>query len=156
MPIRPELKALYSKRWPEISRHVRFERARGRCQACGRPHGEWVRVAASGLWFDKPQGVWRNIRGQEASPPDLIEQIGVRETYVVLAAAHLDHDPRNNRLRNLRALCQGCHLRHDRTWHAQQRRLTWRSRYALGDLFEGVYRPGILGLISARWGRRPP
>jgi hypothetical protein len=29
---------------------------------------------------------------------------------VVLAAAHLDHDPTNNRLRNLRSLCQRCRL----------------------------------------------
>jgi hypothetical protein len=29
-------------------------------------------------------------------------------TRVVLAAAHLDSDPTNNRLKNLRALCQRC------------------------------------------------
>ena len=39
--------------------------------------------------------------------PDLEEAIRLRETRVVLAAAHLDHDPRHNRLRNLkRALVQ--------------------------------------------------
>jgi 5-methylcytosine-specific restriction endonuclease McrA len=37
----------------------------------------------------------------------------VRTTKVVLAAAHLDHDPSHNTLRNLKALCQRCHLRHD-------------------------------------------
>lgn len=30
-------------------------------------------------------------------------------TRVVLASAHLDHNPDNNRLRNLAALCQRCH-----------------------------------------------
>ena len=38
MPIRPELRPLYPPRWRELSSHVRFERAEGRCQRCGRPH----------------------------------------------------------------------------------------------------------------------
>lgn len=59
---------------------------------------------------------------------------------MVLAAAHLDHDPTNNRLRNLRSLCQRCHLMHDRPYHLAQRRLTYRRRWALGDLFLGSYR----------------
>ena len=35
-------------------------------------------------------------------------------TRVVLASAHLDHDPSNNHPHNLSALCQRCHLSHDR------------------------------------------
>ena len=38
MPIRPELRPLYPPHWRELSRRVRFERAGGRCQGCGRPH----------------------------------------------------------------------------------------------------------------------
>ncbi|MBF0857555.1 hypothetical protein HKD20_13870 [Gluconobacter oxydans] len=64
---------------------------------------------------------------------------------MVLAAAHLNHDPTSNRLRNLRAFCQRCHLLHDRMYHLAQRRLTLRRRLALGDLFEGLYRAGIRG-----------
>ena len=40
-------------------------------------------------------------------------QIGYGEmilSVIVLAAAHLDHDPSNNRPGNLRSLCQRCHL----------------------------------------------
>jgi hypothetical protein len=59
---------------------------------------------------------------------------------VVLAAAHLDHDPSNNRPRNLRALCQRCHLLHDRPEHRRRRRTTILLRRALGDLFTGSYR----------------
>ncbi|MFT8898360.1 MAG: hypothetical protein ABF968_15590 [Acetobacter sp.] len=126
---------------------MRFERAQGRCQICGRPHGRWIRVVASGRWFDGDTGNWRDYRGRETGAPDLVDLIEVHETRVVLAVAHLDHDPRNNRQSNLRALCQRCHLIHDRAWHALQRWLTWKSRYALGDLFEGPYRPGILGTV---------
>lgn len=150
MPIRPELRWLYPPDWSQISRHVRFERAQGRCQVCGRPHGQRIRVVASGRWFDVDTGNWRDTKGRKTGGPDLIDLIEARETRVVLAAAHLDHDPRNNRLSNLRALCQRCHLVHDRAWHALQRRLTWKSRYALGDLFEGPYRPGILGVATAQ------
>lgn len=38
-----------------------------------------------------------------------------------LTVAHLDHDKRNNRLKNLRALCQRCHLRYDIKRHVRNR-----------------------------------
>jgi hypothetical protein len=40
-------------------------------------------------------------------------------------------------LRNLRALCQRCHMLHDRPHHLAQRRITYRQRLAVGDLFLG-------------------
>ena len=67
----------------------------------------------------------------------------MRMTRVVLAAAHLDHDPTNNRLRNLRSLCQRCHMLHDRPHHLAQRRITYLLRRARGDLFLGPYRIGL-------------
>ena len=101
MPIRPEMRGFYAREWPEISRKVRFERGGGVCQCCGRPHGESVRCLPDGRWFDAQRGTWRTGRGRLARWPDLVEVTRVRHTRVVLAAAHLDHDPRNNRLRNL-------------------------------------------------------
>jgi hypothetical protein len=70
--------------------------------------------------------------------------VRLRTTRVVLAAAHLDHDPTNNRLRNLRSLCQRCHLTHDRQHHLAQRRITYLLRRASGDLFLGPYKAGLL------------
>jgi hypothetical protein len=55
-------------------------------------------------------------------------------TRVVLASAHLDHGPGNNRPRNLAALCQRCHMLHDASEH---RRTRWRKRFmwrATGNL----------------------
>ena len=72
-------------------------------------------------------------------------------TRVVLAAAHLDSDPTNNRLKNLRALCQRCHMLHDRPHHLAQRWITYRRRLAVGDLFLGPY----LALIAALTSKRP-
>jgi hypothetical protein len=60
-------------------------------------------------------------------------------TRVVLAAAHLDNDPANSRLSNLRGLCRRCHMLHDRPFHLAQRWLTYRRRWAIGDLFFGRY-----------------
>jgi len=41
---------------------------------------------------------------------------------VVLTVAHLNHDPTDNDPANLRALCQRCHLVHDKAHHAATRR----------------------------------
>jgi hypothetical protein len=73
-------------------------------------------------------------------------------TRVVLAAAHLDSDPTNNRMKNLRALCQRCHMLHDRPHHLAQRWITYRRRLAAGDLFLGPY-PALIPAIVT--GRRP-
>jgi hypothetical protein len=138
MPIKPEMRGFYPIDWPEISRHVRFERA-GICQGCGRPHGATIRCLPDGRWFDATHHIWRNRRGCPSRWPDLIDTAQMRRTRVVLAAAHLNHDPRNNRRRNLKSLCQRCHLTHDRAYHLAQRRITYLLRRALGDLFLGPY-----------------
>ena len=59
---------------------------------------------------------------------------------VVLATAHRDHDLTNNDGVNLAALCQRCHILHDKLEHLRRRRLTYLARRALGDLFTGPYR----------------
>lgn len=46
---------------------------------------------------------------------------------------------------NLKALCQRCHMLHDREEHHRQRWLTLRMRKALGDLFSGPYRSKAKG-----------
>ena len=109
MPIKAEMRWFYPIDWPQLSRHVRFERAGGVCQGCGRPHGEIVRCLPDGRWYDAARQTWRNGRGRPARWPDIEEATRLRQTRVVLAAAHLDHDPGNNRLGNLRSFCQRCH-----------------------------------------------
>jgi hypothetical protein len=51
MPIRRELRPLYPPHWRELSRRVRFERAGGACQRCGRPHLTLIRCLPDGRWF---------------------------------------------------------------------------------------------------------
>ena len=143
MPIRPEYRWLYPIDWPQLSAMIRFARAGGRCERCGRPHGQLIWHLGDGRWWDTEHGMWRNGRGKvlkglprrDAWPPDLT----IYRTRVVLATAHLDHDPTNNRPRNLKALCQRCHMLHDHREHRRRRFLTLRQRKALGDLFLGLY-----------------
>ena len=142
MPIRPEYRWLYPIDWPQLSAVIRFSRAKGQCEGCGRPHGRMVCHLGDGRWWDAERLIWRDgegrrIRGDLAADNPLAQ---VRTTRVVLATAHRDHDPTNNRSRNLVAFCQRCHLQHDREEHRRRRWLTLFRRKALGDLFLGPYR----------------
>lgn len=139
MPIRRELRWLYPIDWPLISRRVRFERAGGRCEACGRPHAGRVIQLRDGRWWDEAHSIWRDDAGVPAAWPDIVEFAAAMTRQVYLGTAHLDHDPQNSAARNLRALCQRCHLRHDRDEHLRRRRRNRLRRRALGDLFHGPY-----------------
>lgn len=154
MPIRPEHRWLYPIDWRELSAMIRFGRAKGRCEHCARPHGQLVHHLGDGRWWDEKRSQWRDDRGRRVRglpAPDAwrSDQLQLMEmastephalTRVVLASAHLDHDPSNNHPRNLAALCQRCHLAHDRSEHRRQRWATMFYRRALGDLFLGLYR----------------
>lgn len=150
MPIAREHRWLYPIDWRELSALIRFGRAKGQCEHCGRPHGRDIVHLGNGVWWDDQAARWRDGQGRGVrrlrSPADMINtQPGLagitpplpfRTTRVILAGAHLNHDPGDNRPCNLAALCQACHMRHDAREH-RQRRL--RNRFlacALGDLFD--------------------
>lgn len=106
MPINRD--AGYPADWTLISAWIRVEVAGGRCMCpdgCGskrHPVG-WGRC-------DMRNGALLPGGGR-----------GGRPARVVLTVAHLDHNPANNDLSNLRALCQACHLHHDVGQHAASR-----------------------------------
>ena len=58
---------------------------------------------------------------------------------MVLATCHRDHNPTNNDGPNFMALCQRCHILHNKAEHLRRRRLTYLARRAIGDLFTGTY-----------------
>jgi len=62
-----------------------------------------------------------------------------RWTPVVLACAHLNHDPSDSALHQLAALCQRCHMIYDGPEHRRRRWMNAHYRRALGDLFHGPY-----------------
>jgi len=56
---------------------------------------------------------------------------------VILTVAHVfDHRPENARLLNLAALCQRCHLNHDRFIHKTNRQRNSDIKSGQGQLFE--------------------
>ena len=71
MPIKPELRYYYPIDWPQVSRWVRFVRAKGCCETCGRPHGQVVRHLGNGRWWDDVRQIWRDGRGRKVSCPYL-------------------------------------------------------------------------------------
>jgi len=149
MPIMAEHRWLYPIDWPELSRLIRFGRANGRCEHCGRPHGARVFHLGDGRWWDADRRQWRDGRGRRIRAPGEGVAAIVRVTRVYIACAHLNHDPTDNAWRNLAALCQRCHMVHDAAEHRRRRWLNAFRRRALGDLFEWFERraaPGIEGV----------
>ena len=104
MPIRPEQRWLYPIDWRELSAEIRFRRAGGRCEHCRRPHGEIVCHLGDGRWWDGTEQVWRDGRGRGLRRPPQHDEAALRLTRVILACAHLNHDPSDNRAKNLAAL----------------------------------------------------
>lgn len=122
MPIRPENKALYPANWKEISHRVRFERAGGKCEKCGAPHGEVIARGSDGTYmlvdghvFDAETG---EVRGMAKGSEYPVQ----RFVKVVLTTAHLNHDLTDHRDEVLKAYCQLHHLRHDAKEHASTAR----------------------------------
>ena len=157
MPIRPEKKKLYPPRaeWERIRERV-LERAgenqsrpacecRGECEVvehnggrCDAPHGALVvRTHHQVPGFVEVES-WREHHhtGACMGEPCESSEMGSPVVRVVLTISHLDHDPTNNDLENLRAFCQRCHLRYDRHEHAKNARATRAKKAGQGGLFE--------------------
>ena len=118
MPIRREHRHFYPIDWPQLSAVIRFVRAQSRCEGCGRPHMQDVQHLGDGRWWDAEARHWRDGGGclmRRALPaPEGMEAGLVKVTRVVLATAHRNHDTADNAGNNLAALCQRCHMLHDR------------------------------------------
>ncbi len=140
MPIRAENRWLYPIDWRQLSDAIRFDRAASRCERCRRPHRRHVAHLGDGRWWDAGAGCWRSGQGRRIARHvmmrDHVLLARVRTTFVVLACAHLDHDPGNNAPANLAALCQRCHMLHDATEHRWQRWWNAFRRRGLRDLYE--------------------
>ena len=95
MPIRPENRARYPKNWKSEIRPSILERAKNRCEFCGRENHTW--------FYNEKTG---------------------KMVKVVLTVAHLDHIPEHCDPSNLRALCQKCHNQYDAAHRAETRKRT--------------------------------
>ena len=92
--------AEYHPKWKLISKLIRHNRAKGKCEQCGAINWSYVNKYTRKLCLEDEE--------------DAIK--------IVLTVAHMDHDKTNNRFSNLKALCQKCHLNHDRGQHIMNRK----------------------------------
>lgn len=112
MPIKPENRKLYPKNWKAIRAEV-MERAGSRCECvgeCGVTHPLTDNIPnrcpqSHGLQFVK-----------QVVDSDEFGEVKIYGT-IVLTIAHLNHNPKDSRRANLKAMCQKCHLRYDKELH---------------------------------------
>lgn len=118
MPIKPENRARYPKDWKEIVAKVRA-RSGGRCECTGEC------------------GLHRTTPG----PRRCVERNGTKAQWangvVVLTVAHLDHQPENCDLANLKDMCQRCHNRYDVPHRRGTRRRTGEQRTGQRNFLAG-------------------
>lgn len=124
----------YPSNWEEISRRIRFERAKGKCEMCGAPHG-WFRDQHDVLHDPK---TWAGLQKLGFSWP----AVKIVLTTAHLGIAKLDGTPgsKDDRMdcrdENLAALCQRCHLNFDRPENLKtQLRNRQQRREAVDGLF---------------------
>ncbi len=116
----------YPPNWKTEIRPAILARAENKCEECG------VENYAVGYW-DKEGKFWTVgdcLSLLEDSGYDIFSEgnelghvpIEKKPVKIVLTISHTDHDIQNNDYANLRALCQHCHLSHDKEHHQQTRR----------------------------------
>jgi len=109
MPIRPENKNLYPKDWKEIRERV-LKRAKNKCEKCG--------VKNYAIGYRNKEGKF--IKGENSKQfQAYCDYWEFKIIKIILTTAHLDHDPTNNKMKNLKAFCQKCHNGYDAKMRAQ-------------------------------------
>jgi hypothetical protein len=135
MPIRPEFRHFYlGDSWAEARGRV-LERAGHRCEQCHKPNREavWTFRAYDGsqwwswtlgrrqVWIDCKTGTRMKFALTTTKAAEAQTNGLMRIVRVVLTVAHLNHKPGDDRLENLKAFCQWCHLHYDKLHHHETR-----------------------------------
>ncbi len=116
-----------------------LERDGHRCKFCVIINGVVIKRLPLGAWRHPSAQEWDMIHSKvRHSHYTLLQSIKKHGfTRIVLTTAHLDHDHNNSEDENLAALCQRCHLKHDRKQHADNRKYgrNWKKyQYKLFNL----------------------
>ncbi|PSN19695.1 HNH endonuclease [filamentous cyanobacterium CCP5] len=118
----PIIRARYPDNWEAIADQVKRE-ANWRCEQCERPCRKLGEPLVD--FFGRVQQ-WR--------PGFLPLEFAIAPRRYLLTVAHLDQVPKNCDRHNLKALCTGCHLNHDRQFRGKQQALKreWFGQLRLG------------------------
>jgi len=118
----------YPKNWKTEIRPAVLERANNCCETCG---------------VKNESIIWRNPKNKEQFKywPEGMESEawtldGMKSTRIILTIAHLNHDTTDNRMENLKAMCQLHHLRHDSVFHSENRKKNINKKKKLQTLFQ--------------------
>ena len=93
----------YHPDWKDRIRPEVLKRANYKCQFCGVPNRSEVIRDKKGEWIQVDELVRKWAKGKKA-----------KIVRIVLTVAHLNHLVIDNREENLKALCQKCHINHDK------------------------------------------
>ena len=138
MPIKPENKSLYPKDWKVIRARI-LERAKNACEKCLVPNGQLIARGQgrdAGTYMLVGGTVFCDQTGEKLGRCRGTDYHSRIFTKIVLTIAHMDRALVDHSDENLKALCQKCHLAHDRPQHIESRRQTRRAQKASGDLLE--------------------
>lgn len=109
--------SLYPINWNTEIRPDILSRANNCCEFCMVPNYKFI---LRGTWngidcYQDMDGTIYNAANSEVIGSDYLGEVHPTNKFIkiVLTVAHLDHDVTNNNYKNLRALCQRCHNRHD-------------------------------------------
>jgi hypothetical protein len=113
----------YPNNWEVISYQIRVERAKSLCEVCGIPDKIIVKRLEGQQWRNLSEYEQHEIQWQMNTHKLNYWQSlkKLKLTRIVLTVAHWDHDEKNNTPENLKAVCQRCHLLHDREDNKQRR-----------------------------------
>ena len=132
---------LYPSNWKSEIRPSILKRASNCCEFCGvENYSEGLR-SKNGVfitWSEIESAL--NNNGYDYFKNELSNHVAkngfllFKLTKIVLTIAHLDHDISNNCPTNLKALCQKCHLSHDKDHHRKNARQTLKTKKGLLEL----------------------
>lgn len=112
----------YPPDWKTAIRPEILEREGHKCKFCGVPD-RWYRVTVDGV----DEAFAPGTEGHFYAGENFAAGLGPKPVFIVLTVAHLyDKNPMNVDRRNLAALCQRCHLKHD----AEDRKVSRKAKEA--------------------------
>lgn len=116
MPIKKENRLRYPADWAQIRKRI-LVREGYRCRRCKAPDRERIARGAgkdAGTYQTSDAEVYDAETGECLGTVRMTDFELDHMVTVVLTIAHLDQVPEHNDESNLAALCQRCHLQHDR------------------------------------------
>jgi hypothetical protein len=118
----PMNRAHYPPNWDAIATAVK-EAAGWRCQECRRPcRPPGLKLEDVEGWLIQEHPDWLPKLYKTVWSDEFGECQIAKPGRFTLTTAHLNHDPRDCRPENLRALCAPCHCRYDNQPHNKARR----------------------------------